>query len=128
MLPSKGDMLNYVFNSVSPTLCRNMLKLVHFGKILSMKSFQSYVTGEGDLAIKGLTVLNQVTNWNTRHLTALNQVKSKGWRTLRPYTLHGRPSKPGGPDHVGPTLRIIHVVSWTHENLLHQLINVAMLL
>ena len=62
MLPSKGDMLNYVFNSVSPTLCRNVSKLVHFGKILSMKSFQSYVTGGGDLTIKSLTVLNQVTN------------------------------------------------------------------
>ena len=54
MLPSKGDMLNYVFNLVSPTLCRNVSKLVHFDKILPMKSFQSYVTGVGDLAIKRL--------------------------------------------------------------------------
>ena len=57
-------MLDYAFKSIWPTLF-NMLdvsKLEHFGKLLSMKTFQCYAIGVGDLDTERSTVQRQAMN------------------------------------------------------------------
>ena len=122
--PFVGGILAYVFKSIWPTFYRNVPKLEHFGKILSMKTFQCYATGVGDLDTERSTALNQVMPWTPRPSLDSNHVESKGRRNMSSTMPFGKLSKLGAPDHVEPIQNTHHVASLPNVIPIHWFTNV----
>ena len=126
--PFVGGMLAYVFKSIWPTLCRNMSKLEHFGKILPMKTFQCYAISVGDLDTERSTTLNWVIPWTPCPSLDPNHVASKGQRNISSTIPLGKLSKPSASNHVEPTQNTHHVASLPNVIPIHRFTNVDLLL